>query len=55
MAEVEFYDYDVELYTKYEDKNIVLLETAFAFLRSLKINKSNLFLLRSCIYERGNL
>lgn len=47
MAEVEFYDYDVELHTKYVDKNIVSPDEAFAHLKKLEVKKETAFLFNS--------
>jgi len=46
MAEVKYYDYDVELHTKFIDKNVTSPEEAFAFMDKLEINKKNAFLFR---------
>ena len=46
MAQVKYYDYDVELHTKYVDKNITPPEEAFAFLETLEVKKENAFLWR---------
>ena len=47
MAEVKFYDYEVELHTKYRPKGITSPKEAFSFMRNLEPKKENLFL-----YER---
>lgn len=44
MAEVEFYDYEEELHTKFVDKTITTYEMAFEHLKDLKPNKNNAFL-----------
>ena len=44
MAEVEFYDYEVELNTKYRPKGITSPKDAFAFMDSIVPNKNNIFL-----------
>ncbi len=44
MAEVEFYDYEEELHTKFVDKTITTHEMAFEHLNDLKPNKNNAFL-----------
>ena len=44
MAEVEFYDYEEELHTKFVDKTITTYEMAFEHLEFLKPNKNNAFL-----------
>ncbi len=44
MAEVEFYDYEEELHTKFVDKSITTYEMAFKHLDELKIRKNNAFL-----------
>ena len=46
MAEVEFYDYDIELHTKYVDRNITSPEEAFEHLKRLEVKKENAFLFR---------
>ena len=46
MAEVEFYDYEVELHTKYRPKGITSPKDAFAFMEELVPNKNNLFLFK---------
>lgn len=46
MAEVEFYDYEVELHTKYRPKGITSPKEAFAFMENLIPNRNNAFLLR---------
>jgi len=46
MAQVKYYDYDVELHTKYVDKTITPPEEAFAFLETLEVKKENAFLWR---------
>ena len=46
MAEVKYYDYDVELHTKFIDKNVTSPEEAFAFMDKLEVNKKNAFLFR---------
>lgn len=49
MAEVEFYDYDIELHTKYRPKGITSPEDAFAFMKYLVPNRNNLFLLNKSV------
>ena len=44
MAEAEFYDYDVELHTKYRPKGITNPKDAFAFMDELVLNRNNVFL-----------
>lgn len=44
MAEVEFYDYEEELHTKFVDKNIIEYGEAFSHLSDLQPNYSNAFL-----------
>lgn len=46
MAEAEFYDYEVELTTKYRPKGITSPKDAFAFMEELVPNKNNLFLFK---------
>lgn len=46
MAQVKYYDYDVELHTKYVDKNITSPQEAFAHLEYLEVKKENAFLWR---------
>ena len=46
MAQVKYYDYDVELHTKYVDKTVTSPEEAFAFLKMLEVKKENAFLWR---------
>ena len=46
MAEVKFYDYEVELHTKYRPKGITHSKEAFAFMKHIVPNKNNLFLFR---------
>ena len=46
MAEVEFYDQEVELNTKYSPKGIASPKDAFAFMENIVPNKNNLFLFR---------
>lgn len=46
MAEVEFYDYEVELHTKYRPKGITSPKEAFAFMENLIPSKNNAFLFR---------
>ena len=46
MAEVEFYDYELELTTKYRPKGITSRKEAFAFMEDLVPNKNNLFLFK---------
>ena len=46
MAQVKYYDYDVELHTKYVDKTVTSPEDAFAFLKTLEVKKENAFLWR---------
>lgn len=45
MHEVEFYDYEDELHTKFVDKSITEPQDAFAHLATLKPNRNNAFLL----------
>lgn len=47
MAEVQFYDYEVELHTKYRLKGITSLKEAFAFMDNIVPNKNNIFLFRT--------
>ena len=51
MAEVEFYDYEVELNTKYRPKSITSPKDAFAFMEELVPNKNNLFLFKKHFYQ----
>lgn len=44
MAEVEFYDYEVELNTKYRPKGVTSPKEAFSFMDSIVPNKNNIFL-----------
>lgn len=44
MAEVEFYDYEEELHTKFVDKNIIEYGEVFSHLSDLQPNYSNAFL-----------
>ncbi|MBE5952396.1 MAG: hypothetical protein E7260_12585 [Lachnospiraceae bacterium] len=44
MAEVEFYDYDIELHTKYVDKSVTSPKEAFAYMEKLKVKKETAFL-----------
>lgn len=46
MAEVEFYDYELEHNTKYRPKDITSPKDAFAFMEDLVPNKNNLFLFK---------
>ena len=46
MAEVKYYDYEVELYTKYRPKGITSLKEAFLFMDDLILNRNNAFLFR---------
>lgn len=46
MAEVKFYDYEVELHTKYCPKGITSPKDAFAFMDIVAPNKNNLFLFK---------
>lgn len=46
MVQVKYYDYDVELHTKYVDKTVTPPEEAFAFLKMLEVKKENAFLWR---------
>ena len=46
MAQVKYYDYDVELHTKYVDKTVTSPEEVFAFMKMLEVKKENAFLLR---------
>ena len=46
MSQVKYYDYDVELHTKYVDKTVTSPEEAFAFLKTLEVKKENAFLWR---------
>lgn len=47
MAEVEFYDYEVELHTKYRPKGITSPKDAFAFMEDIVPNENNIFLFRT--------
>ena len=47
MAEVKFYDYEVELHTKYRPKGITNPKEAFAFMEKLVPNRNNMFLFRN--------
>ena len=47
MAEVKFYDYEVELHTKYRPKGVTSPKEAFAFVEELVPNKNNLFLFKT--------
>ena len=49
MAEVEFYDYEVELHTKYRHKGVISPNDAFAFMEDIVPNKNNLFLFKKCL------
>lgn len=49
MAEVEFYDYEVELHTKYRPKGVISPNDAFAFMEDIVPNKNNLFLFKKCL------
>jgi len=49
MAEVEFYDYDIELHTKYVDRSVTTPEEAFEHLKRLEVKKENAFLFRKKI------
>lgn len=44
MAEAEFYDYEIELHTKYKSKDVTSPQEAFAFMENLIPNRNNLFL-----------
>ena len=44
MAEVEFYEYELELHTKYRERGVVSPQEAFAFMKRLKPNLQNAFL-----------
>ena len=46
MAEVEFYDYELELHTKYRPKGLTRPEEAFSFIKKLIPNRNNAFLFR---------
>lgn len=46
MAEVKYYDYEVELNTKYRPKGITSHKQAFSFMKKLVPNKNNIFLFR---------
>lgn len=46
MAEVKFYDYEVELNTKYRPKDITSPKDAFAFMENIVPNKNNVFLFK---------
>lgn len=46
MAEVKFYDYEIELHTKYRPKGITSPKEAFEFMNQLKPNRRNAFLWR---------
>lgn len=54
MAEVKYYDYDVELNTKYRPKGIISPEDAFLFMDKLIPSKENAFLFRNNPYIRRN-
>lgn len=44
MSEVKFYDYEIELHTKFVDKKTVSPKEAFAFINDLQLTKNNAFL-----------
>ena len=44
MAEVEFYDYEIELHTKYMDRTKVTTKEAFGHLEGLEPKRENAFL-----------
>lgn len=44
MSEVEFYDYEVELHTKYRPKDVTSPEEAFSFMKTLNPSTKNAFL-----------
>lgn len=46
MAEVKFYDYEMELHTKYREKGVTSQEEAFGFMDKLIPSKDNAFLFR---------
>lgn len=46
MAEVEFYDYEVERTTKYRPKDVTSPKETFAFMEDIVPNKNNLFLFK---------
>ena len=46
MAEVQFYDYDVELHTKYHPQDVIAPKEAFAFMERLVVNRNNAFLFK---------
>ncbi len=46
MTEVEFYDYEIELNTKYVDKLAATPEEVFAFMKNIQLTKNNAFLWR---------
>ena len=46
MAEAEFYEYELERYTKYRPKGITSPQEAYAFMEKLEPNKRNAFLFR---------
>lgn len=46
MKEVKFYDYEIELHTKYREKGVTNPQEAFAFMDKLIPSKANAFLLR---------
>lgn len=47
MAEVKYYDYEIELHTKYLPKNVTSPREAFEFIDRLIPNKANAFLFRT--------
>lgn len=53
MAEVEFYDYDIDLHTKYRPKGITNPKEAFAFMEKLVPNLRNAFLFRGNIKTKN--
>ena len=53
MAEVEFYDYDIELHTKYRPKGITSPGEAFAYMECLIPNRNNVFLFSRRALSKG--
>ena len=50
MAEVKFYDYDLELHTKYRVKGVIEPDEVFVYLNKLIPNKRNAFLYKNRAY-----
>lgn len=46
MAEVPYYDYELEAHTKYREKGVTLPDEAFSFLKNLNPSCENAFLFR---------